>query len=191
MAVVDWTGAILPFFMLRNLQMPKRKKLSIQLILGLGIFGSLAGLLRLPLYRYYDVKQYPEHTLCKYCLCTRNDVSIYHDADKSILSLDYYGLMILFSQLEGGLGIIACSLPPLRALWHRYSYQSAKSMPGSKHAQRGNTGDFMMGKKSEWDRLADESSDLESQRDGIVKKTEVTISTAKASQTGSSTGRKQ
>ncbi|KAK7940961.1 Integral membrane protein [Apiospora aurea] len=61
MAVEDWAVAISPFFMLGGLQMlPIRKNLSIQMIFGLGIFHNLPGLLWSPLYRSFDVKQYPE-----------------------------------------------------------------------------------------------------------------------------------
>ncbi|GJC86379.1 hypothetical protein ColLi_09217 [Colletotrichum liriopes] len=40
LAMVDWTCAITPFFMIRSLQMPKRRKVSLQAVLSLGVIGS-------------------------------------------------------------------------------------------------------------------------------------------------------
>lgn len=63
--MVDWTCAITPFFMLENLQMPKRRKRTIQIILGLGMIGSAAGLVRMGFYHTYDTKKYPNESLRK------------------------------------------------------------------------------------------------------------------------------
>lgn len=63
--MVDWTCAITPFFILQGLQMPKRRKISVQIILGLGMFGSAAGLVRMGYYHTYDTIKYPNESLCK------------------------------------------------------------------------------------------------------------------------------
>ncbi|KAK8087330.1 hypothetical protein PG994_002304 [Apiospora phragmitis] len=193
LAVVDWTAAIMPFFMLRELQMPKRKKLSVQLILGLGVFGSVAGLVRMPYYQFYDIKKYPHDTLYN------------------------YGHIILWSVLEGGLGVIACSLPPLRALFRKF-YQGSGGRSGyglksnseisrkltnhpNKQQQQRATGGTqlsvlaspgpsrkrgsIMDNKKQWNRLDDEESSGSSESDGIMKRLDVVVPTEEAGHTGS------
>ncbi|KDN60022.1 putative integral membrane protein [Colletotrichum sublineola] len=96
LAMVDWTCAITPFFLIRGLQMPKRRKISLQVILGLGIIGSAAGLVRMGYYHAYDTVKHPNESLYN------------------------WGQTVLWTVLEGGLGIIACSLPPLRKLVSAY-----------------------------------------------------------------------
>ncbi|KAK2001709.1 integral membrane protein [Colletotrichum falcatum] len=112
LALVDWTCAITPFFLIQGLQMPKRRKISLQLILSLGIIGSAAGLVRLGYYYSYDTKTYP------------ND------------SLYNWGQSVLWTILEGGLGVISCSLPPLRKLFSTF-YRGSSSDTNKKSA--GNT----------------------------------------------------
>ncbi|KXJ89114.1 hypothetical protein Micbo1qcDRAFT_122325 [Microdochium bolleyi] len=115
LAVVDWTCAITPFFILQGLQMPPRKKLSVQLILGLGLIGSVAGVVRIPFFMYYDTAAHPDNTLY------------------------YFGHTIIWTIIEAGLGIMACSLPPLRALFSRiYHGSSAKS--GAQNSVSGRQG---------------------------------------------------
>ncbi|KAH8900722.1 hypothetical protein GQ53DRAFT_863358 [Thozetella sp. PMI_491] len=109
LAMVDWTCAITPFFILEGLQMPLRRKRSVQIILGLGIFGSAAGLVRMGYYHTYDTEAYPHESLYN------------------------WGHTILWSVLEAGLGVIACSLPPLRKLFKRF-YQGSTGESGRKSA---------------------------------------------------------
>lgn len=61
--------------MLRSLQMPKRRKISVQIILSLGVLGSAAGLVRLGYYHAYDTDKYPKESLCMSLLAipTRED----------------------------------------------------------------------------------------------------------------------
>ncbi|TDZ99580.1 hypothetical protein C8034_v000054 [Colletotrichum sidae] len=66
LAMVDWTCAITPFFILQRLQMPKRRKISVQIILSLGVFGSAAGLVRMGYYHAYDTVKYPDESLCRH-----------------------------------------------------------------------------------------------------------------------------
>ncbi|AEO61175.1 hypothetical protein MYCTH_2068912 [Thermothelomyces thermophilus ATCC 42464] len=103
LAMVDWTCAITPFFMLRKLQMPKRRKITIQIILSLGMFGSAAGLVRLGYYHAYDTEKYPNESLYN------------------------WGYTILWTVFEGGLGVIACSLPPLGVFFKKFFYNSRGS----------------------------------------------------------------
>ena len=63
--VTDWICAITPFFIVRDLQMQSRVKISVIGILGLGIFASFASLMRIICYQYVDIKKYPQDELCK------------------------------------------------------------------------------------------------------------------------------
>ncbi|OHW95423.1 integral membrane protein [Colletotrichum incanum] len=96
LAMVDWTCAITPFFLIQGLQMPKRRKISLQVVLSLGIIGSAAGLVRMGYYHSYDTIKHPNESLYN------------------------WGQTVLWSVLEGGLGIITCSLPPLRKIVNTY-----------------------------------------------------------------------
>ncbi|KAK2013429.1 integral membrane protein [Colletotrichum eremochloae] len=102
LAIVDWTCAITPFFLIRGLQMPKRRKVSLQIILGLGIIGSVAGLVRMGYYHSYNTKAYPNESLYN------------------------WGQSVIWTAVEGGLGIIACSLPTLRKLVSTYYSGSSR-----------------------------------------------------------------
>lgn len=62
----DWVCAFVPFFIVANLQMSRRKKVSVICILGLGVFASIATCVRIPYAKYYDTKKYPTETACKW-----------------------------------------------------------------------------------------------------------------------------
>ncbi|KDN60769.1 putative integral membrane protein [Colletotrichum sublineola] len=104
LAMVDWTFAIIPFFLIRGLQMPKGRKTLVQVILSLGIISSAAGLVRMGYYHSYDTTKYPNESLYN------------------------WGQAVLWSVLEGGLGIIASSLPPLLKLISTYRRRSPKEI---------------------------------------------------------------
>lgn len=63
--VTDWVCAIVPFFVVKDLQMPKRKKISLLAVLMLGVLASIASLIRMPYYKYYDQVAYPNNYFCK------------------------------------------------------------------------------------------------------------------------------
>jgi hypothetical protein len=63
--VTDWTCAILPWFVVRKLQMSRRSKFTIMVIIGLGGVASTATIVRAPYLKYYLV---PTDRLCK-CPC--------------------------------------------------------------------------------------------------------------------------
>lgn len=161
--------------------MPRKRKISVQIILGLGIFGSAAGLVRMGYYHTYDTEKYRHQSLCK----CRSSTS-----GKTCLTCmsDNWGHTILWSVLEAGLGIMACSLPPLRKLFK-------KSFGGSSHPSGGTsalaTGDggtqlsainipskggLRRKDGSQWDRLDDEHSNTSQQH--IIKSTSVTVETS-------------
>lgn len=135
--MVDWTCAITPFFMLRRLQMPTRRKVSVQIILSLGIIGSAAGLVRLGYYHAYDTDKYPHESLCERCpLFPTDKAKPILGFLTTFIDVDNWGSTILWSLLEAGLGIISCSLPPLRRLFKKFYQGSSgqsdmKSGPGT------------------------------------------------------------
>lgn len=63
--VTDWTCAITPFFIVRDLQMQRRVKISVICVLGLGVFASFAAMMRIVFYQYVDTRNYPDDELCK------------------------------------------------------------------------------------------------------------------------------
>lgn len=60
--VTDWLCALLPLAILKGLQIPKRNKISILCLLGLGGFASIATMLRIPYFKYYTIQ---EDYLCR------------------------------------------------------------------------------------------------------------------------------
>ncbi|KAF5602421.1 uncharacterized protein FSUBG_7728 [Fusarium subglutinans] len=92
----DWACAIIPFFIVAGLQMSRRRKISVIAILSLGVSASIATCIRMPYLKYYDTVKYP------------NEIA-YH-----------LGVVSITSNVECCLGIIACSLPPLRKLFNFY-----------------------------------------------------------------------
>lgn len=56
MAVItDWTCSLVPCFVVWNLQMKSRLKISVCAVLALGIVASAATVIRLPYLRYYNI----------------------------------------------------------------------------------------------------------------------------------------
>ncbi|RSL68601.1 hypothetical protein CEP54_002706 [Fusarium duplospermum] len=103
--LTDWVCAILPGFMLYKTQMKRATKISINVILGLGVLASIATIVRLPYIAFYA---HPENYL--------------HNV----------GNIVLWSVFESGTGIIAGSLPSLRQLvknWITFDTTNANSPP--------------------------------------------------------------
>ncbi|KAG7003733.1 hypothetical protein FOFC_19229 [Fusarium oxysporum] len=141
--VSDWICAILPIFMLYKSHMRKATKVSVSIILGLGILASLCTIIRLP---YLKAFSHPEDYL-------------YHLAH-----------IVLWSTLESGIGIIAGCLPSLRKLVSsRFHFDSStgsspthitpfsgtsravitsQSVPAARRTHRGEVGD-------NWEQLDD------------------------------------
>lgn len=63
--VADWSCAITPFFIVWSLQMPRRAKISVVCVLGLGILASIAALMRIVSYKYIDTRYYPKDHMGK------------------------------------------------------------------------------------------------------------------------------
>ncbi|KAH8657792.1 hypothetical protein BX600DRAFT_514342 [Xylariales sp. PMI_506] len=88
----DWACAIIPAFILRKTQMRRMVKLSIGIVLGLGSLASLSTFVRLPYLKTYGI----------------DTDFLYNVAN-----------IVLWSIFEGGLGLIAGSLPMLRQFFKR------------------------------------------------------------------------
>ncbi|KAL2671484.1 hypothetical protein Neosp_014074 [[Neocosmospora] mangrovei] len=144
----DWTCAITPFFIVYSLQMPKRVKISVVAILGLGVVASVAALMRIVSYKYIDVRAYPkDHFLSQ-------------------------GRLLFWSLLESAFAIIACSLPSLklfggciaRSMNRSTNNVSGGARPPYRHetplhslTPKGQTRTTVSG-KGNWDRLHDDDS---------------------------------
>ncbi|KAL0935525.1 uncharacterized protein CTRU02_210116 [Colletotrichum truncatum] len=64
----DWICATIPFFIVAGLHMPRRQKVSVICILGLGVFASIATCIRMPYLKYYDTAKYPTEIACVFSL---------------------------------------------------------------------------------------------------------------------------
>ncbi|KAH6658524.1 GPCR, PTH11-type [Truncatella angustata] len=91
--VTDWMCAIIPYFIVRNLQMSRRSKTTVMVVLGLGAIASTATIIRAPYLQYYLV-----------------------ETDR----LYWNGHISIWCQVESGLGLIAASLPALRQMVRKY-----------------------------------------------------------------------
>ncbi|KAM0553295.1 hypothetical protein ACHAPJ_007308 [Fusarium lateritium] len=167
----DWACAIIPFFIVAGLQMSRRRKISVIAILGLGVSASIATCIRMPYLKYYDIVKYPHGTA-------------YH-----------LGVVSITSNVECCLGIIACSLPPLRKLFKFYygsSYEGKYKYTGESDNILGNSGlgirlDSVNGRKgpegfqASAERVPtrareNETDDDNSSSKGIIRKTEISVS---------------
>ncbi|CZR51144.1 uncharacterized protein PAC_01019 [Phialocephala subalpina] len=91
--VTDWACAILPYLIVRKLQMSRRTKSTVMVILGLAAIASTATIVRAPYLQYYLVEK-----------------------DR----LYWNGYISIWCQLESGLGLMAACLPALRMLFRKY-----------------------------------------------------------------------
>ncbi|RSL86026.1 hypothetical protein CEP51_003036 [Fusarium floridanum] len=117
----DISTALVPMFLLRRLQMPKRTKLMTMGVLSLGVFASVATTIRITYTWAY--------TAPSGRFCTFNNPLI---MNKSNNTLDEIGKIVLLTVLECDLGIIAGSMPMLRRLIRNLapSYGSKDKTPG-------------------------------------------------------------
>ncbi|KAF4985670.1 hypothetical protein FDECE_16401 [Fusarium decemcellulare] len=155
--VTDLVCAILPGFMLYKAQMKLATKVSISIILGLGVLASIATIIRFPYIAYYNQ---PEDYL--YNVCN----------------------IALWSIFETGIGIVAGSLPSLRRLLKNWvNFDSSHGQSSGAHmtpyagsnaigvtSKIGTTGRFQRSRMAtatasggedgngNWERLDDDSS---------------------------------
>ncbi|ETS78112.1 hypothetical protein PFICI_10174 [Pestalotiopsis fici W106-1] len=98
--VTDWACAIIPACILWNAQMKRNVKLSVGIVLALGSLASLSTIIRIPYLRYY------------------NELGDF---------LYKVGNIVLWSVLEGGIGLIAGSLPMLRQFFKGWLGSTVRS----------------------------------------------------------------
>ncbi|KAL7621400.1 hypothetical protein AAE478_008722 [Parahypoxylon ruwenzoriense] len=104
--LTDWSCAVIPAFILWNLNMRLKVKLSLAFILSLGALASISTSVRLPYIEIYV-----------HLYITPKD-GLYHSAN-----------IVVWSIVECGIGIIAGSLPPLRPLFKKADFGfSAETM---------------------------------------------------------------
>ncbi|KAK9415875.1 hypothetical protein SUNI508_10004 [Seiridium unicorne] len=157
--ITDVISAAIPWFVVARLQMPRRRKISVMIILGLGILASVATCFRMPFLKYFDTSKYPHNYL-------------YHA-----------GVVVLSSNIECSLAMIACSLPPLRALFKHY-YGSTRSFSSTSSSgscavkltsvtthTNYESSTRIRASHGAWDRLEDEHCN----RGGILKQMDVYI----------------
>lgn len=60
--ILDWGCAIIPWLIIRNLQLNRRVKKGLAFVLGLGALASIGAIARLPYIRYYTIT---DDQLCK------------------------------------------------------------------------------------------------------------------------------
>lgn len=102
-AVTDWIFALLPIFVLRTANMPRRAKLSVSFILALGALGSVASIVRLAYINGLN-------------------------SSSSDFFVEAVNIAIA-SNIEPGLGIIAGSLATLRPLLRTIMDRARISVP--------------------------------------------------------------
>lgn len=110
----DWACAIIPAWILWKTQMKKNVKISIGIVLGLGSLASLSTFARLPYIHYYDGDV---DFLCTYTPAAHAPHN--HSCLPSIIIVKV-AFVVIFSVVEGGIGLIAGSLPMLRLFFQRW-----------------------------------------------------------------------
>ncbi|KAH8647733.1 hypothetical protein BX600DRAFT_443083 [Xylariales sp. PMI_506] len=180
--ILDWFCSIIPYLLLKDLDLNKRTKVSLIGILAMGGFASTAAIIRIPYLKYYLI------TDDQFCMSNSNlCVSISScyirclPANPELLFLDHFANIVLWSIVENGVGIIAASLPPIRKLLRFYRNTKSESQPieragaietigGTPFTNRTSTklralspkpGGYDMGSSGQWNHLGDASSSQE------------------------------
>ncbi|KAI0901403.1 hypothetical protein F4806DRAFT_492291 [Annulohypoxylon nitens] len=91
--ILDWACALIPYLLLKDLEMRKHVKVSLIVVLTFGSLAGVCAIIRLPYLKYYLIEE-----------------------DQ----LFYFANIILWSNVENGIGIIAAALPPIRKLFRYY-----------------------------------------------------------------------
>lgn len=96
--ILDWGCAVIPWLLIRKLQLNQRIKRSLIIVLGLGGTASIGAIARLPYLKHYTIAE-----------------------DQ----LYYMANIVIWSVFENGIGIIAASLPPIHKLFKYYDDSTA------------------------------------------------------------------
>ncbi|KAI0147558.1 hypothetical protein GGR57DRAFT_476015 [Xylariaceae sp. FL1272] len=165
--VTDIIVASMPYFIIKDLQMNRRKKISVIAILGLGASASLFAILRIATYPKTDERVYPHNIL------------------------EAEALLVIYSHLEGSFAILGCNLPPLRKLFSKFyrgsygdsKFKSGNMMSGDGRGTQlsslnlqGKTKTTVTTSKS-WARLSDDDDSTRH----IIRETEIRIETSNKS----------
>ncbi|OAA66948.1 GPCR, PTH11-type [Niveomyces insectorum RCEF 264] len=102
--VSDFTCALVPFFLIRGLNMNPRRKWSLVAVLSVGVGAGVFTIVRVPFFKHYLIAE---------------------DA------LYYQGYIAMWSMLEEGVGMFAASLPSMRKLFTNFYGSSNKSGGGA------------------------------------------------------------
>ncbi|KAK8023413.1 hypothetical protein PG991_006652 [Apiospora marii] len=114
--ITDWTCAVLPYFILWKMNIKRKVKVSVALVLALGAVASLSTIVRLPYLSAYttSVDHYCEFLhLPGLIAITRSQADMY----KISRCTDKCAHIVIWSEVECGVGIIAGSLPSLRGFF--------------------------------------------------------------------------
>ncbi|KAI1106346.1 hypothetical protein F4804DRAFT_301003 [Jackrogersella minutella] len=91
--ILDWACAVIPYLLLRDLEIRQRVKVSLMIVLAFGSLAGVCAIVRLPYLKYYLIEE----------------DQLYGFAN-----------ITLWSSVENGIGIIAAALPPIRKLFRYY-----------------------------------------------------------------------
>ncbi|CAJ2513251.1 Uu.00g013700.m01.CDS01 [Anthostomella pinea] len=95
--LLDWACAVIPYLLLRDLEMRKAVKITLLAVLMFGGLAGVCAIIRLPYLKYYLIEK-----------------------DQ----LYYFANIVLWSTVENAIGIIAASLPMIRKLFGIYATSS-------------------------------------------------------------------
>ncbi|KAH8588981.1 hypothetical protein B0O99DRAFT_524156 [Bisporella sp. PMI_857] len=161
----DWALAVLPAVLLWNIQMKRRIKVSVAMILSMAAFASCATIVRL---RY---------------------LSLYSDPKEFLYGTGKIGL---WSVIEEGIGIIAGSLPALRPLLSLPIFNLTTNAGSSGEASAGNFKQPSRNQRPDikmdtFQQLGDKDGDVDGDGDSqkhILKETKVTMTSNERSAPG-------
>ncbi|KAI0880139.1 uncharacterized protein GGS22DRAFT_175969 [Annulohypoxylon maeteangense] len=98
--ILDWACAMIPYLLLKDLEMRRHVKISLIVVLAFGSLAGVCAIIRLPFLKYYLIEE------------------------DQLLG---FANIILWSNVENGIGIIAAALPPIRKLFRYYGTTKDRS----------------------------------------------------------------
>lgn len=98
--ILDFACAVIPYLLLRKMEMKYHIKISLLVVLCFGGIAGVSAVIRLPYLKYYRIEE-----------------------DQ----LYYFANIVIWSTVENGIGMIAASLPPIRKLLSVYESTNGDS----------------------------------------------------------------
>lgn len=129
----DIATALVPAFLLRHIQVPKKAKIATVGILSLGVFAAVATTIRIGYTWAYtaEVDKYCKSYHLSFVLpshCEKGFLLLFlSQAELMIFPTDTIGKIVILTVLECDLGIICGSLPMLRPLFKRLASTNGSS----------------------------------------------------------------